>query len=131
MVMTAPSLEVAYRAAFEDFSRQAKRVQSLAERRAQRRDDRKAFETALVEMEKAHMAYKEARDAFVRWLLPASGQAPPEASSEALRNHSGDIAAIAELLWEGAGRPSGTAEEDWHRAEAIVQRAFAASACGA
>lgn len=131
MVMTAPSLEVAYRTAFEDFSRQARRVQSLAERRAQRQDDRKTFETALVEMEKAHMAYKEARDAFVRWLLPASVQAPSEASPEALRNHSEDIAAIAELLWEGAGRPSGTAEEDWHRAEAIVQRAVASSACGA
>jgi len=125
MVMTGPSLEVTYRAAFEDFSRKAKRVQSLAERQD---DDRKAFETALVEMEKAHMAYKEARDALVRWLLPASVQAPPE-ESEALRTHRGDIAAIAELLWEGAGRPSGTAEEDWHRAEAIVERAVAASAC--
>ena len=118
MVMTAASLEVAYRAAFEDFSRQAKRVQSLAERRA---GDYKTFETALVQLEKAHLAYKEARDAFVRSLLPGAVDLPDQ------RGHSSDIAAIAELLWEGAGRPQGTADEDWHRAEAIIERAVAAS----
>ena len=122
MVMTAPSLEVAYRAAFEDFSRQTKRVQSLAERQD---GDQEAFESALIEMEKAHWAYKEARDAFMRWLLPDSAQA----QSDCDPNYSGDIAAIAELLWQGAGRPSGTAEEDWHRAEAIIERAAAASCC--
>ncbi len=123
MVMTAPSLEVAYRAAFEHFSRQAKRVQFLTERQA---DDHKAFETALVELEKAHLAYKEARDAFVRSLLPHSSHAPLESYG----NHTADIALIAELLWEGAGRPAGTAEDDWYRAEAIMERALAAT-CGA
>ena len=38
-----------YRSAFEDFSRKAQRVQSLTERPT---GDRKAFETALLELER-------------------------------------------------------------------------------
>ncbi len=71
------------------------------------------------------MAYNEARDAFVRSLLPASAGA----QTKERQDHNEDVQAIAELLWEGAGRPTGTAEEDWHRAEAIVKCAVAATAC--
>jgi len=42
-----------------------------------------------------------------------------EATTERVRD-------IAELLWETAGRPEGTADEDWRAAEAIVRRASAA-----
>jgi phosphosulfolactate phosphohydrolase-like enzyme len=44
----------------------------------------------------------------------------PEALDERVRG-------IAEVLWESAGRPEGTADEDWHLAEQIVQRATAAA----
>ena len=37
--------------------------------------------------------------------------------------HSDDVRAIAELLWESAGRPEGTAAEDWRRAEEIIEKA--------
>ena len=124
MVMEV-SVEVEYRSAFEDFSRKAQRVQLLTEHPT---GDRKAFETALLDLEKAHLAYNEARDAFVRSLLPAS---QPDAHSKQRQDHNEDVQAIAELLWEGAGRPTGTAEEDWHRAEAIVKCAVAATACDA
>jgi hypothetical protein len=119
------SVQAEYRLAFEDFSRKAQRVQLLTEHPT---GDRKEFETALLELEKAHLAYDEARDALVNSLLPsaqAAGRAAP------VQNHREDVRTIAELLWESAGRPSGTAEEDWQRAEAIVRRAVASTACGA
>lgn len=127
MVM-APSVETEYRSAFEDFSRKARRVQFLTEHPT---DDPKAFETALLELQKAHLAYDRARDALVQSLLPAripssqDHQRPPDT-----RDHHADIQALAELLWVSAGRPTGTAEEDWRRAEAIVKRAVAATSCG-
>jgi hypothetical protein len=116
MVMEV-SAEVEYRSAFEEFSRKAQQVQLLTEHPT---GDRKAFETALLELEKAHLAYNGARDAFVRTLLPPAARLQPRERQD----HTEDVQAIAELLWEGAGRPTGTAEEDWHRAEAIVQRAI-------
>jgi hypothetical protein len=119
-MVTVASVEVEYRSAFEDFSRKAQQVQSLMEHPT---GDRKALETALLELEKAHLAYNQARDAFVSSLLPAAVDTHPHQRQD----HNHDVAAIAELLWEGAGRPTGTAEEDWRRAEAIVQRAVAAS----
>lgn len=118
------ALELDYRAAFEEFSRRAQRVQFLAEHPT---GDHKSFESALVELEKAHLAYNEARDAFVQAMLPA----PARSSNEPRQSHSDDVPAIAELLWESAGRPTGTAEDDWRRAEAIVRRAVAAACCGA
>ncbi len=119
MVMAA-SVEEGYRSAFEAFSRKAQRVQSLTEHPT---GDRKAFETALLELEKAHLEYNEARDALVRSLLPGSVKERNRVAAD----HREDVQAIAELLWESAGRPTGTAEEDWRRAEAIVQRAVAST----
>ncbi len=120
MVMEV-SAEVEYRSAFEDFSRKAQQVQFLTEHPT---GDREAFETALLELEKAHLAYNDARDAFVRTLLPPSAGAQPAVTRH---EHNEDVQAIAELLWEGAGRPTGTAEEDWLRAEAIVKSAIASA----
>jgi hypothetical protein len=116
------TLQSTYRSAFEDFSRKAQRVQQLTENPT---GDRKEFEAALLELEKAHLAYDESRDALVRALSPAA------AALAAKDDHRADIRTIAELLWESAGRPTGTAEEDWQRAEAIMQAAMEASACAA
>lgn len=122
-MVTAALVEVDYRAAFENFSRKAQRVQLLTEHPT---GDRKAFETALLELEKAHLAYGEARDALIASMFPAQPRAQRNRASD---NRDSDIRTIAELLWESAGRPVGTEEEDWQRAEAIVQRAVASSAC--
>jgi hypothetical protein len=119
MLMVA-SVELEYRSAFEEFSRKAQRVQFLTENPS---GDRQAFETALLELEKGYLAYIQARDAFMRSMLPGPPEAPPDFKFD----YSGDVKTIAELLWEGAGRPAGTAEEDWERAESIVQCAVAAS----
>jgi len=88
--------------------------------------DRGAFEAALLELEKAQLAYDEARDALIQNMFPRSQQLV-----RASEDHHADIQTIAELLWESAGRPTGTQEEDWKRAEAIVQCAVAATACAA
>jgi hypothetical protein len=122
-MVTVASVEAEYRSAFEDFSRKAQRVQFLTEHPT---GDRKAFETALLELEKAHLAYDDARDALVRSLLPSTENHQP---ASAAHDHRHDVPAIAELLWESAGRPTGTAEEDWRRAEAIVNCAVAATTC--
>src|ERR1700733_7994116 len=124
MVM-AVSAEEEYRSAFEDFSQKAQLVQVLTEHPT---GDRIAFESALLELEKAHLAYNGARDALVRSLLPTSIPARPQQRQDHVASdHSQDVQAMAELLWESAGRPTGTAEEDWLRAEAIVKCAVAAT----
>jgi len=80
------------------------------------------FETALLELERAHVAYNRARDAFLGYLLPESEHIPPDREFDA----DGDVQGIAQLIWESEGRPDGTADEDWRRAETIVRRALAA-----
>lgn len=119
----ARSAEFQYRYAFENFSRAAKRVQNLTQNPS---SDRSAFETALLDLEKAHLTYKSARDALVYSLLPLDGATHPP-SAGAAHDPRSDIQAIAELLWESAGRPDGSAEQDWRRAEAIVQSAIEAT----
>lgn len=125
-------VDMEYRSAFEEFSQKARRVQSLTEHPT---GDRSAFESALLELERAHLAYDRARDSLVNSLL--DGGAHPRGSFGAVdghdrssagapnKDHRGDVQALAELLWVSAGRPTGTAEQDWLRAEAIVERALA------
>lgn len=75
------------------------------------------METALLDMERARLAYTAARDALAQHLSPALTQAK--------RPKPGNVSGIAELLWEVAGRPDGTAQKDWLRAEEIARRAAA------
>src|SRR5271156_5570899 len=98
-------VEAQYREAFEEFSKKAEYVQSLAAQT----NDPKVFEAALFELETAHIAYNHARDTMLRSLLPAS----PELREHAAGDHASNVPTIAELLWESAGRPDGTAERDW------------------
>ena len=68
-------------------------------------------------------------NAVMRWLASFyrphesrnfPGKDPPQAVKERVKS-------IAELLWESAGRPEGTADEDWRLAEEIVKRAATAA----
>jgi hypothetical protein len=115
---TKKQAEVAYRRAFQVFSEKAQQAQALTARSGQ---DPEVVETALIEMQRAHLAYEKARDVWVKHLLGCPETRP-------LPNplpHSLDVPAIAELLWESAGRPEGTAAEDWRRAEEIIEKASA------
>jgi Protein of unknown function (DUF2934) len=116
-VTCTPDTEVDYRQAFDEFTRIANRVQSLAAQNI----TGTVFEAALLELEQAHMAYNEARDSFLRSLLPNAALLPDARKPD----FAGDVPGIAELIWESEGRPQGTADEDWRRAETIVRRALA------
>jgi hypothetical protein len=108
----------AYRCAFEDFSDKVRKVQSLTGRPD---SDQGAIEGALLELEQARKAYSSARDAVARQLQPALQLNPS-------LTRAGNVKGVAALLWEVAGRPEGTAHNDWFRAERIVRRANAVAA---
>jgi Protein of unknown function (DUF2934) len=120
----ATEAEQAYRKAFEQFSKKVQQVQVLT---ALINSDPRHMETALLELERAHEAYNVARDEWVQHLLPAASRAVPESGHASQHSHEDCVRAIAELLWEGAGRPEGTAAENWRKAEEIVKLAATAA----
>lgn len=105
----------AYERAFHEFSA---RVSQLQNATTDPHPDKNKIEAALVEVEKSRRAYDRNRDALAQLLLPPSKRSVPVAECTKER-----VKSIAELLWESAGRPDGTADDDWHRAEDIVRRA--------
>jgi hypothetical protein len=114
-----------YRIAFEEFSRQARNFQLLI---AQPNRDRAAVDAALFDLEKAHLVYTNRRNMLASQLSSATVNAGsisgkntplPEVNADRIRT-------IAKLLWEIAGKPEGSAREDWYRAEEIIRRAVAA-----
>ena len=111
----------AYREAFQHFAKQVEHVQTLT---AQPNADPKVVEAALLDLERAHINYDVCRDEWAQFLLPSS----PKTARDLERSHEDCIPTIAELLWESAGRPEGTADEDWRKAEEIVKQAAAAVA---
>ena len=106
-----------YRNAFAEFARKTRQARALM---AASNPDWQAIDTALLELEKARVNYNHRRDMLAQQLLsfpqlPESIQAQPNRVRE-----------IAELRWELAGKPEGTDDENWYRAEDIVRRATAA-----
>lgn len=85
-------------------------------------------EAALLDLERAHVTYNSARDQWVQYLLPSANHRVQATSLHELRHdHENCVRTIAELLWESAGRPEGTAAENWRKAEEIVKQAGAAA----
>jgi hypothetical protein len=111
----------AYQRAFHQFSERVRHLQLLT---TDPHPNRTAIETALVDVEKARVIYDECRDALARELLPQSRNFPGTDAPQAVKER---VKSIAELLWESAGRPEGTADEDWRLAEEIVRRAATAA----
>lgn len=122
MVMT--NVQEAYECAFMEFSKRVREVQRLA---SQPCADPRAMDAAILELERARLLYDRCRDLMAEELLPASSRhkirhtAPDSGEVFAER-----VRGVAELLWEAAGRPEGTADQDWRRAEEIVRRAAVA-----
>ena len=110
-----------YRSAFAEFARRARQARALM---SATNPDWQAIDAALLSLEKARVNYALCRDILTRKLLiskPAgSGQ---ELASDSIQNR---VREIAELRWELAGKPEGTDDENWYRAEEIVRRATAA-----
>ena len=112
----------AYQQAFHDFSDRVRHLQFVID---DPHPNRAAIEAALLEVEKARVIYDGYRDALARHLLPLKPHILPTTDSrEAVTEHVKDI---AEILWETAGKPDGTADDDWRRAEEIVRQAVAAA----
>jgi len=113
----------AYQQAFHDFSGCVRHLQTIT---TDPHPDQAAIEAAIIEVEKTRLVYDSCRDALAVHLLPVSSRTtlPLADSPEAIDEH---IKSIAGLLWESAGRPDGTADEDWRRAQDIVRRAATAA----
>jgi|SRR5580658_1920954 hypothetical protein len=105
--MRKKQAELDYRRAFQVFSEKTQQVQALTGRSGS------DLETALIELQQAHVEYQRCRDIWVKQLLV---------------RESDQVRAVAQRLWESAGRPEGTAAEDWRRAEAIVEKSAAVNA---
>ena len=110
-----PALWDAYRVTFQTFSRN---LQALKILMASTQPDRAAMDAALCAVEKAHLAHNAARDKLAQALL--------QKSLPAAANDVDLVKRTAELLWELAGRPQGTQEDDWRRAERVIECATAA-----
>ena len=93
--LTTLALSKAYRSAFEEYSRRVQHVQQLT---ADENPGLAHLDTALLELEKARLAYNACRDALARHLLASSTP----------RTHGDRVKRMAELLWEVEGRPDGS-----------------------
>jgi Protein of unknown function (DUF2934) len=81
--------------------------------------DWSAIDSALLEVEKARVNYNQYRDMLAQQLAS-------EPVSDGVQPFASRVSEIAELRWELAGKPEGTDDENWYRAEDIVRRATAA-----
>jgi hypothetical protein len=138
MIMTGSRMQIddalrnAYRTTFQEYARRLDALQSLM---SSGTPDAARMDAALLEVEQARIAYNAARDQLAKELVrppspvpgnPATGN--PATGNQAAGNKEQRIRQTARLLWEVAGRPDGSAEHDWSRAEQLVRRA-AASSC--
>ena len=107
-----------YRAAFSEFPGKVRQARALV---AAAEPDWAAIDAALLEVEKARVNYDHMRDMLAQKLLKSS-----EPVSDGVQPFASRVSEIAELRWELAGKPEGTDDENWYRAEDIVRRATAA-----
>jgi hypothetical protein len=107
-----------YRSAFNEFAEKVRQARALMNAS---NPDRQAIDAALLELETARVTYNHRRDILAQHLL-RSAPAP----SESPRSTVERVRAVAELRWELAGKPEGTADDDWFHAEEIVRRGAAA-----
>ena len=111
----------AYREAFKKFSEKARFIQDIT---ATRKLDRSLVDAAMLELEKAHSVYIERRNTLAYFLSPSTARDRVEVPDSEF--YKSQVRRVAELLWEVSGRPLGTANDDWYRAEEIVRSIAAA-----
>jgi hypothetical protein len=111
----------AYREAFKNFSEKARFIQDIT---ATRNLDRSLVDAAMLELEKAHSVYIERRNTLAYFLSPSTARDRVGAPDSEF--YKSQVRRVAELLWEVSGRPLGTANDDWYRAEEIVRSIAAA-----
>jgi hypothetical protein len=120
----ATDVQQAYERAFQEFSDRVRALQCLTLHPS---PNAAAINLALLELEKAHTVYDRCRDALAVKLVSASMRgAFRYMEFNSAEVYEDRVRAVAQLLWESVGRPEGTADDDWNRAEQIVSRAAAA-----
>jgi hypothetical protein len=105
-----------YRNAWETYSLKHASLQCLMD---SVQPEKSRIETVVLELERARRAHSAARDRLAGHMngaLPYSSAMLAESAETQVRN-------TAQLLWEMAGRPEGTAEGDWLRAERLIRSA--------
>src|SRR5262249_32267841 len=110
----------AYRDAFRQFEREAT---TLAEIKSQASYDPTEAEKALLRVEHARLAYDEVRDALAGSMMSQESKRQLLTIPTSDRHQHARVRSIAELLWELAGKPQGSADDDWYRAERVVRHA--------
>ena len=115
----APRLVSDYRDAFAVFAQRVREARALM---AASNPNWQAIDTALLELEKARVNYNQHRDVLAQQLLSSIEQA----ASDSIQPQANRVREIAQLRWELGGKPEGTDDENWFRAEDIVRRATAA-----
>jgi len=103
----------AYKTAFQYFSEKVRTLQLLRVKPGVTRAEIKA---AILGVEKARISYT--RNAVAQQLLDSTPNSGLPAGLDSAPAYTSDV---AELLWDCAGRPEGTAEADWYSAEEIVR----------
>lgn len=129
-----------YRWAFEAYARQLREVQSLMQASegmpsAQSAEHDVRIDQAVVELERARLAYSECRDALAAELsrgeqsrnlrpsaFPEVAVKVQSAGDDGSFRPEDSVRTVARRMWEMAGKPEGTAEEDWYRAERAIER---------
>lgn len=125
-------LRADYDVAFRNWAAQIRVLRSVDTGDPQ---NRTAVEEARRWADDAAAVYREKRNLFLKYVIASRTRQTPRS----LRNDSTDsiptdpnpggakaaadaqrVRALARRIWEEAGRPSGTAEEDWFRAEEIL-----------
>ena len=99
-------LKQEYDSAFRSLAVKARRLQEAKEDAS---CDETAVREAWHEVDQATAEYQSSRNQLMEFLLPPG-----------TRVRKPHIERAAYFLWENAGRPSGTAQEDWHRAQQLV-----------
>lgn len=110
------NLQNAYRVTFREYADRLNTLQGLIDCGKTGTEN---FQTALDAVEAAHAAHSHARDCLARELMRLTKSAAPADEQQIRRT--------ARLIWEFAGRPEGTAERDWQRAEKLVRAAVCCS----
>jgi Protein of unknown function (DUF2934) len=112
-----------YRATFQQYSNKLEALQRLMDSENQ---DTARIEATLLNVETARIAHSCARDRLARELIRSASeltaQIIPQPASGVSESHIRDT---ARLLWELAGKPEGTADGDWLKAEKLVLTAAA------
>lgn len=114
----------AYHAAFQEFAEKVRRVQQLTEQIEQDsvQHTTDVLEQAVYELERARLTYNRARNDLAEAIGAQKALASDSRPAD-IAPSSDRVRTIANLLWEASGRPEGTADTDWLRAERIINHA--------